>query len=140
MIDGLNISGDVILFSAIVYGLSDLIMDWSKFKYADLLYSLCLIMGFSECAEPIGLWLLVTYATISLFRFLHFLSQIQSELSEFQPLRSFRRYKLLKLISFLNVFIMYPFLFIWTILGNVWFTQIKIFTPYCVIVIFIFMS
>jgi len=87
---------DGFLFGALGYSIIVLIIKWSRY---------------SDCDNPLQLFLLVDYVTIILFRMSHFFMQCVSE-TRLQPYA-----------VCLKIGIIYPFFVAWTIVGTAWFRQ-----------------
>eukprot|EP01068_Selenidium_serpulae_P013754 Selendium_serpulae@DN6001_c0_g2_i1.p1 len=107
---------DIILFFAFFYSSLDIFIEWENF---------------AGCAQPIQLWLLVSYAIIIVFRFSHYLGQYLSgeDNDEFLFLRGSRLPP--KWVSFVILGVLFPFFVGWTTVGTLWFMQVQKLTPTC---------
>jgi len=74
---------------------------------------------YSECRDPLGLWEFVDYVTFIVFRLVQFAFQYASS----GPRTTCCGLRVPKLLAMFNLWVMYPFLWAWTILGCVWFHQ-----------------
>mmetsp|Transcript_6738 Transcript_6738/g.5878 ORF Transcript_6738/g.5878 Transcript_6738/m.5878 type:complete len:112 (-) Transcript_6738:777-1112(-) len=103
---------DVLLFTAISYAISDLILSWDNYK---------------TCKYPMNIWLSVSYSLTISIRLMHYIGHILSESDQLnlnpdivniqdQARLNFNwRYsKLLKTISFITVIVLFPMFIFWT--------------------------
>lgn len=115
----INIScNDFILILSVCYSIVDIFMQWHKF---------------SKCYKPIQLWLVVSFISILLFRFSHFVLQYLSNEDELNFIiyrRSNRNPP--KYATFIVICILYPFFTIWNIIGTIWIYKVLKYTPDCV--------
>ncbi|EEA06834.1 zinc finger, C3HC4 type domain-containing protein [Cryptosporidium muris RN66] len=111
---GLSIN-DAILAFALIYSSIDIFTQWNSF---------------ASCCHPIQLWLVISYATIILFRIIYYISQYISEDSEdFLPSTSTSGVPFWLNLSILCI--IFPFFVSWTIVGTIWFKNIELKTPQC---------
>lgn len=105
---------DLILILSVCYSVGDIFVQWNEF---------------SKCYKPIQLWLVVSFISIVLYRLSHFLAQYLSNDNDDYII--YRRNNPPYYISFLVLFILFPFFFIWNIIGTIWIYQIIKYTPNC---------
>lgn len=75
---------------------------------------------YADCREgPLGLWLIVSNSSIILFRLLQFGFQWCAT----QPRDSLLRKYAARVTASLNLFLVFPFLCAWNIIGTIWFMQ-----------------
>ncbi|VWU52684.1 zinc finger, C3HC4 type, putative [Hepatocystis sp. ex Piliocolobus tephrosceles] len=108
---------DLILILSICYSVFDIFIQWNSF---------------SGCYKPIHLWLIVSFISILLYRFAYFLAQYLSNgNNNNNDVIIYRRNSAPYYINILVVFILFPFFFIWNIIGTIWIYQIIKYTPNC---------
>ena len=78
--------------------------------------------------------MLMTYISLTLFRSIHLVGQIDADYNFASFVSNAKKSKMLRVFSLISIFLVFPFICVWTILGNIWFTQIKLYSPYCVII------
>ncbi|CDU16722.1 hypothetical protein YYC_03672 [Plasmodium yoelii 17X] len=105
---------DFILIVSVFYSICDIFMQWGEF---------------SKCHKPIQLWLVISFISIVLYRLAHILSQYLSNNNE--NFIIYRRNGPPYIINAILIFILFPFFFIWNIIGTIWIYQIIKYTPKC---------
>ncbi|CEM37943.1 unnamed protein product [Vitrella brassicaformis CCMP3155] len=105
---------DGVLFFAFAYSSTEIILEWDKF---------------ATCYRPIQLWLVVSYLSILLFRAAHYLGQYLSDDGEEFLLYTQRGPPVW--VSWMILGGLFPFFTAWTIVGTVWFAQLRAKTPNC---------
>ncbi|KAL3700902.1 hypothetical protein R1sor_018924 [Riccia sorocarpa] len=86
---------------------------------------------YNKCTYPLHIWIVVDYATVFLFRIFMFIDNglaagMGPDASSEE--RDSRFKGRIAVISFLT-FILYPFLWAWTVIGSLWFTDAKTCLP-----------
>lgn len=78
-----------------------------------------------QCSHPLHIWIVVDYGTVFLFRILMFIdSGLASGMGpEATQMERMLRFKGRLCVLFLLTFLFYPFLWAWTILGSLWFSD-----------------
>lgn len=78
-----------------------------------------------QCSHPLHIWIVVDYGTVFLFRILMFIdSGLASGMGpEATQMERILRFKGRLFVLSLLTFLFYPFLWVWTILGSMWFSD-----------------
>lgn len=109
---------DGILLISLIYSSVDLSYEWDQFD---------------RCQRPIHWWLLVSYASVIMFRTTHLLGTRTTDAGNTHFLLDLRQKGALPrlLVSF-TWFVALPFFTIWTVVGTHWLVGIMRTTPSCV--------
>ena len=76
---------------------------------------------YARCEDPLQVWLVVDYMTLFCFRLLHFFSQYLRYNARASEGSGRRAHRLEWASVFVILFVVYPFLWFWSVLGAVWF-------------------
>lgn len=76
---------------------------------------------YTSCQDPLNVWLVVNFFSFIIFRCMQFAFQYFSADSRRRPFNRF----MTKLCAVLNLWVVYPFMWVWCILGSVWFSRSK---------------
>jgi len=111
---------DIVLTLTLVYSAVDLHLEWTHF---------------SDCRHPIHVWLLVSYASIFLFRCANLVgaNAAPAEAVAGNFLLDVRQKGALpRTMASLTWFVCLPFMVAWTFLGTMWLWRITYETPLCI--------
>jgi len=74
---------------------------------------------YDSCQDPLNVWLLVDYMLFILFRVVQFAFQYANT----SPREGFVRTYIPKILAVINLWVVYPFIWIWCVLGCIWYSR-----------------